>query len=168
MKDADYTEFVHARLESLRRLAYLLCGDPQRADDLVQEAITKLYTRWHRIAEVASPEQYLRKILIREFIDERRGSWAKVRLVARAPERRAQADDAESRLDLRAALMRLPGRQRAVVVLRFFDDLSVEQTAAVLGCSAGTVKSQTSDALAKLRRLLGEEMTAIGAWREAR
>ncbi|GIH07651.1 RNA polymerase sigma24 factor [Rhizocola hellebori] len=165
MKDAEYTDFVSARLESLRRLAFLLCGDAHRADDLVQQAITKLYVRWRKLADVANLDQYLRTILLREFIDERRRSWAKVRLVAQAPEAAARSDDAAARLDLRAALLQLPKRQRAVVVLRFLSDLSVDDTAAALGCSAGTVKSQTADGLAKLRRLLGDELIAVASGR---
>jgi RNA polymerase sigma-70 factor (sigma-E family) len=158
VKDAEYTEYVSARLESLRRLAHLLCGDPHRADDLVQQAITKLYLRWRKLADVVNLDQYLRTILLREFIDERRRSWAKVRLVAEAPDAAARAEDPAVRLDLRAALLRLPKRQRAVVVLRFLNDLSVDDTAQALGCSVGTVKSQTSEGLAKLRDLLRDEL----------
>jgi RNA polymerase sigma-70 factor (sigma-E family) len=161
VEDAEYTEFVSARLESLRRLAYLLCGDPHRADDIVQQAITKLYLRWRKLADVANLDQYLRTIVLREFIDERRRSWAKVRLVAQAPDTATRPDDPAARVDLRAALLRLPKRQRAVVVLRFLSDLSVEDTAQALGCSVGTVKSQTSEGLAKLRHLLRDELIAI-------
>ncbi len=161
MKDAEYLDFVTPRLESLRRLAYLLCGDPHRADDLVQQAVTKLYVRWRKLADVANLDQYLRTILLREFIDERRRSWAKVRLVAQAPETAARPEDPDGRLDLRAALLRLPRRQRAVIVLRFLSDQPVEATAQILGCSAGTVKSQTSDALAKLRHLLRDELMTV-------
>ena len=157
MKDAEYTEFVSARLPSLRRLAHLLCGDAHRGDDLVQQAITKLYARWRKLGDVVNLDQYVRTILLREFIDERRRSWAKVRLFTRPPETPAPVTDLADRLDLRSALLRLPPKQRAAVVLRFLYDMSVEDTAHALGCSTGTVKSQTADGLSNLRKLLPAE-----------
>jgi RNA polymerase sigma-70 factor (sigma-E family) len=161
--EAEYTEFVSARLETLRRLAYVLCGDIHRADDLVQQTITKLYLRWRSLSDVTHLDQYARKVLLREFIDERRRPWSKVRFFAQAPEAVSQAGDPSDRLDLRAALLQLPKRQRAAVVLRYLCDLSVEDVATILGCSPGTVKSQTSDGLASLRRVLGDELAPVTA-----
>ena len=159
-RDQAYVEFVTARLAALTRLALLLCGDPHRADDLVQQAITKLYLRWHRIDEVEHLDQYVRTILLREFIDERRLGWARVRLFAEPADRAVPVGaDPDDRMVLRAALAKVPRRQRAVLVLRFIYDLSVEETATALGCSAGTVKSQTSHGLAALRRHLAQ-----GGW----
>lgn len=155
-RDAEYTEFVSAQLTSLRRTAFLLCGDAHRADDLVQQAITKLYVRWHRTRDVVHLDRYVRTMLVREFLDERRLSWAKVRLFGHTPDERRQPEpNTELRLVLRAALEQVPRRQRAVLVLRFLCDLPVDEVAQLLGCSPGTVKSQTSHGLAALRRHLG-------------
>jgi RNA polymerase sigma-70 factor (sigma-E family) len=153
--EQEYVEYVTGRLPMLRRLAYLLCGDEHRADDLVQQAITKLYLRWDRVSAVEHVDQYVRAMLVRGFIDERRRSWARVGLVAHVPDTPVQPDErVEDWLVLRAALSRAPRRQQAVLVLRFLCDLSVEEVAAALGCTEGTVKSQTSRGLATMRRLL--------------
>jgi RNA polymerase sigma-70 factor (sigma-E family) len=156
-RDDDFTAYVQARLAWLRRVAYLLCQDWQRADDLVQTAITSLYVHWRRASTMESIDGYARTILVRAFLSERRGGWARrVTLVAQLPDPPAPVPDAAGALDVRAALASLPPRQRATLVLRFYCDLNVDQSARVLGCSAGTVKSQTAKALAGLRRSLGE------------
>lgn len=159
--DDGYTEYVSARLPSLRRLALLLCHDWQRADDLVQAAITRLYLRWPRAVCAQNLDGYVRTIVFREFLHERRSGWARrVSLAGELPEAPAAAADHDTALDLRAAIAALPPRQRAALVLRFYCDLDVNESAQVLGCSAGTVKSQTARALAKLRHTLGAELTA--------
>jgi RNA polymerase sigma-70 factor (sigma-E family) len=156
--DQAYVEFVTAQLAPLSRLALLLCGDPHRADDLVQQAITKLYLRWHRVDEIEHLDRYVRTILVREFLDERRIGWARVRLFAEPVDVAVAAgDDADDRMVVRAALAKVPRRQRAVLILRFIYDLSVEETATELGCTNGTVKSQTSHGLAALRRHLAQD-----------
>jgi RNA polymerase sigma-70 factor (sigma-E family) len=161
--DAEYVEYVTARLPALRRLAFLLCGDAHRADDLVQQAITRLYTNWHRARQVDNVDRYTRKILVRVYLDERRLAWSRVRLFREPPEPPWSVPDAgvEDREVLRAALGRLPRRQQAVLVLRFLLDLPVGEVAEVLGVTAGTVKSQTSNGLATLRRLLGSPALAV-------
>jgi RNA polymerase sigma-70 factor (sigma-E family) len=154
-RDEDFTVYVQARLAWLRRVGYLLCQDWQQADDLVQTAITSLYVHWRRASAMDSIDGYARTILVRAFLSERRGGWARrVTLASPLPERPGLAPDADDVLDVRAALAGLPPRQRATLVLRFYCDLNVEQSARVLGCSAGTVKSQTAKALAGLRRAL--------------
>jgi RNA polymerase sigma-70 factor (sigma-E family) len=155
-RDADYTEYVAARLSSLRRLAAVLCDDRQRADDLVQATLVKLYVHWGRVRAASHADAYARAVLVREFLHERRSVWVKrVRLSGRVTESPAAAVDQDAVLDLRAAVAALPARQRATLVLRFYCDLSVEQSAEILGCSPGTVKSQTSRALDAVRRALG-------------
>ncbi|WP_144122268.1 SigE family RNA polymerase sigma factor [Catellatospora sichuanensis] len=157
-RDAEYVDFVTGQLAPLRRTAFLLCGDAHRADDLVQQAITKLYVRWHRTREIERLDRYVRTMLVREFLDERRLSWAKVRLFGKTPDEARQPEpNTDLRLVLRAALAKVPPRQRAVLVLRFLCDLPVDEVAELLGCTAGTVKSQTSHGLAALRRHLGDE-----------
>ncbi|WP_290052367.1 SigE family RNA polymerase sigma factor [Amycolatopsis solani] len=153
----DFTEYVTARAGWLRKVAYLLCGDWHRADDLVQSAITRLYANWPRASRADNLDGYARRTLVNTFLAEQRTSWWKrVDLRGTEHERPAPGSDVEAALDLRAALDRLPARQRATVVLRYFGDLPVAETARALGCSEGTVKSQTSKAVETLRELLGE------------
>jgi RNA polymerase sigma-70 factor (sigma-E family) len=153
--EREYVDYVQARLPDLRRAAYRLCGDPHRGDDLVQQAITKLYVNWRRARSVVNTDAYVQRILVNVFLDERRLRWSAVSLFASVPEVAAPVDSlADDRTALRAALNRLPRRMRAVLVLRFLLDLSIEDTAGALECSPGTVKSQTSRGLAEMRRLL--------------
>jgi RNA polymerase sigma-70 factor (sigma-E family) len=151
-----FADYMSARMPSLRRLALLLCQDWHRADDLVQATMTRLYLRWERAAGADSIDAYVRTILVREFIRERRTNWARrVSVTDRPPDLPAPPPDREDFLDLRAAVAGLPPRQRAVLVLRFYCDMNVDECAAALGCAPGTVKSQTAKALAALRRVLG-------------
>jgi RNA polymerase sigma-70 factor (sigma-E family) len=154
-RDAEFTDYLEARLAWLRRTAFLLCQDWQRADDLVQAAAMRLYLRWARIRRLEQVDAYVRAILVREFLSEHRSGWAsRVSLPGRVPDAVVQAGDLDTALDVRAALARLPPRQRATLVLRFYCDLNVYQTAQVLDCSPGTVKSQTAKGLDALRRAL--------------
>ena len=155
--EQEYVEFTAARLPAMRKLAYLLCGDPHRAEDLVQQTFVKLYTSWRRARAVEHLDGYVRAMLVRAFLNERRRPWAtRVQLTDAVPERAVgHQPDVEGRTVLRAALNRLPPRQRAVLVLRFLCDLPIADVAELLGCSPGTVKSQTSHGLAALRRTLG-------------
>ena len=165
-RDADFTGFVESVVPSLRRLAYLLCHDWHRADDLVQATVTRVYVRWPGAAAADSPEAYVRAMLVREFLHERRTSWARrVDLTDEVPPQPAYPRDQDTAIDMEAALRRLAPRQRAVLVLRFHCDLSVEQTAALLGCSQGNVKSQTARALAALRRSLEPDSFALACSR---
>ncbi|GAA3398060.1 SigE family RNA polymerase sigma factor [Cryptosporangium minutisporangium] len=157
--DQAYREYAADRLPTLRRLAYLLCQDWHRADDLVQGALVKMYLRWERVVAATDRDAYVRAMLVRVYLSERRTGWSRrVVLVDAAPDDAAVADpDPASAMAVRSALADLPPRQRAVLVLRYYSDLSVDQTADALGCSAGTVKSQTAKAMASLRRALPDE-----------
>ncbi|MGV9350957.1 SigE family RNA polymerase sigma factor [Streptomyces spiralis] len=165
-REAEFREFAGSRADWLRKVAFLLCSDCHRADDLVQETFTKLYVHWPRMRRVENPDGYARKVLVNTFLAEQRSSWQRWR--ARHPDRpgtdsAAPPTDPEASLDLRQALAAIPPRQRATLVLRYYHDLSVEQTADVLGCSPGNVKSQTSRGLQALRRALGiRSVTATG------
>jgi len=155
-RDQEFAEYVSARLSTLRRLAYLLCQDRDRTDDLVQAAITRLYVHWGRARAVEHLDAYTRTVLVRVYLNERRSTWAtRVDLSRELPDTAAAPEDQDDALDLRVALATLPPRQRATLVLRFYCDLSVEQTATHLGCSTGTVKSQTAKGLQALRGRLG-------------
>lgn len=151
---AGFAEFVAARQMALSRTAYLLTGDHHAAQDLVQSALVKTAKHWSRLVANGDPEAYIRRAMVNEHT-----SWWRRRPpqpVEHVPERGTpdQTERADSRLALLAALGRLAPRQRAVIVLRFFEDLSEAETSEILGCSVGTVKSQTHDALARLRRAL--------------
>ncbi len=152
--DAAFTEFAAANRARLRSTAYLLCGDWDRASDHVQEGLIRVYVAWPRLVRHGRELAYARKAVISAFLDASRRRSSGERPVAAVPEA-AYADDLAGRVADRDALMaalgRLPGRQRACVVLRYFEELDVRETAAALGCSEGTVKSQTSRALASLR-----------------
>jgi RNA polymerase sigma-70 factor (sigma-E family) len=160
-RDAEFADYMSARMPSLRRLALLLCQDWHRADELVQAAMTRLYLHWSKAANAESIDAYVRAILVREFIRERQSGWARrVSLTDQLPDTARLIADHDGSMDLQAAVAGLPPRQRAVLVLRFYCDLNVDQSAQLLACTPGTVKSQTSKALASLRRALGRQSGA--------
>lgn len=147
-----FQEFVLARRRSLLRSAWLLTGDWHAAEDLVQTALMRCYPHWHRVA-ADNPDAYVRKAIANAHASLWRRSWRGERPTAELPDTPGSDEygGADTRRVLAAALGRLPARQRAAVVLRYYEDLSEADTAAALGCSVGTVKSQTSKALATLR-----------------
>jgi RNA polymerase sigma-70 factor (sigma-E family) len=148
----DFEEFVAARMSALLRTAYLLTGNHHDAEDLVQTALVKTVPHWKRIS--GNPEAYVRRILVHENISRwRRRKWREVS-PDQAPEAAAPAEPTAERLALQDALGKLAPRQRAVIVLRYFDDLTEAETARLMGTSVGTVKSQSRDALARLRTLV--------------
>ncbi|MFG1605739.1 SigE family RNA polymerase sigma factor [Actinoplanes sp. NPDC049265] len=157
----EFLAYVRGRAGALRRSAYLLCGDTHQADDLVQETLTKVYARWAGVARADNIDAYVHRILVRTFISERRRGWWKVRLFGEAlPDQARLGPGVEDREVVRAALSRLTSSQQAVLVLRFLCDRSVADVAALLGCSEGTVKSQTSHALTAMRKILGSREPA--------
>ncbi|GAB3433151.1 SigE family RNA polymerase sigma factor [Actinophytocola sediminis] len=165
MRKADedrFREFTREQAVPLRRTAYLLCGDWHLADDLTQQALIKLHGAWTRLKCEAQPVSYARKILLRCWLDERRRPWR--RAERRDGELPEQPDEslrpdirqelASLRAELFSTLSEIGPRQRAVLVLRYFESLSIAETADVLGCSEGTVKSQTTRGLAAARAVL--------------
>ncbi|MEU1601790.1 SigE family RNA polymerase sigma factor [Micromonospora matsumotoense] len=154
-RDTAFAAYFAARSEAMRGTAYLLCGDWHRAEDLVQTAFTKLYLVWNRVSRHEVLDAYVRRILVRTFLDERRrGWWRRERVGGEQTDRPTPPEAPETRLVLLQALAAVPPRQRAVLVLRYWEDQSVEEVAALLGCSAGTVKSQSARGLDTLRGLL--------------
>jgi RNA polymerase sigma-70 factor (sigma-E family) len=150
-----FRDYVVVRSAALVRSAWLLTGDEGTAQDLVQTALAKTWSRWERLARQDSPDAYVRRAMVSTFLNWKRRKWNGELAFATLPDRAQGRDmfaDVDERTLLRAALRTLPRRQRAVLVLRYFDDLTEAQAAAALGCSIGTVKSQTSKALATLRR----------------
>ena len=158
--EQEFTEWATGCQRALLRSAYLLTGDLHRAEDLVQAALLEVFRRWPRLRDRADPVGYARKTVVTTHLNlVRRLSWREVP-VASFPDDGAAASDGHDgtvqRLALRAALLRLPPRMRAVLVLRYFDDLSEQDTAAALGCSQGTVKSSASRGLARLREVIDQ------------
>ncbi|MEZ0106100.1 RNA polymerase sigma-70 factor (sigma-E family) [Catenulispora sp. EB89] len=165
----EFSEYAAARQNHLLRTAYLLCGNWHGAQDLTQTALLNLCKAWNRARRADSVDAYAHRTLVNAFLRGQRKlrREREVRAAALSGTDRLTraADDRnrpETRLALLSALDRLPARARAVVVLRYWEDLSVEATAATLGCSTGNVKSQSSRALARLRTLLGDEFSAYG------
>jgi RNA polymerase sigma-70 factor (sigma-E family) len=166
-QNAEFTEYMSARMASLRRLALLLTQDWYRADDLLQAAMTKAFVHWAKAAAADNTDAYVRTILIREFVQERRAGWAwRVTLTDQPIETAAASADHDGALDLWAAVGALPARQRAVLVLRYYCDLNVDQSAHALGCTPSTIKSQTAKALATLRRVIDPGSDVLAASRQ--
>jgi RNA polymerase sigma-70 factor (sigma-E family) len=152
----SFDDFVASRSPALWRSAYLLTGDRHKAEDLLQIALVKTWRRWPRIARDGAVEGYVRRVLVTTYTDWWRRRWNAEVPAARLPDLPTESgpdspEVAAIRHDVLAALARLSRGQRAVIVLRYFDDLTEQQTATALGCSVGTVKSQTSRAMAALR-----------------
>ena len=160
--ESEFREFVESRSPALRRSAYALTGDLDVAEDLVQNALVKLVRRWHK---VDNPEAYVRRTMYHDHASRwRRRKVIREDTVA-APPDRAVTDGAgrvDDRLALREALLRLTARQRAVLVLRYYEDLPEREVAEIMGCTVGTVRSQTSRALARVR-VLAPELAADAA-----
>ena len=154
--DADFAEFVEARWGSLYRLAYLLAGSSAAAEDLLQTSLEKAYVHWARIGQMDYAEAYVRRILANTLVSGQRRAWTRERASDRLPD--IAGDSIElpvlDRSLLWPLVCALPTRQRAVVVLRYYEDLSEAQIADALGCAPGTVKSQASAAIAALKRAL--------------
>ncbi|GIH14404.1 SigE family RNA polymerase sigma factor [Rugosimonospora africana] len=161
--EREYGDYVEARAARLVRFAYLLCGDWHRAEDTVQNALTKLYLAWPRLTRTTAVDAYVRRIVLRVLADEGRlARFRRERPHDTLPEPPAAPDATDTlgeRIAVIEALRLLPPRQRAAVVLRFWEDQSIEQVAEALGCSIGTVKSQTTRGLQALRGLLGDRVS---------
>lgn len=177
MKSKDeegFREFVASRMNSLRNLAYVTCGDWYAADDAVSNALAKLYPRWGRLER---PDLYAQTMVFRAAIDEtRRPWWRRERSAGDSLPEVAAADPSgvtDERLRVRTALQAVPAQQRAVLVLRFYLGMTAEEAADVLGIRAGTVRSQTARGLAKLKTSLGtaegdvtREVDQTNQWKE--
>jgi RNA polymerase sigma-70 factor (sigma-E family) len=150
--DRDFREWAAARLPALLRYAHVLTGNPHRAEDIVQTALAHTLAAWPRVRRKDNPENYVRRAILRLVINSGRLS-RREHITGRPPEMTApdRIAGADERMVMWAALATLPPRQRSVVVLRYYEDLTEAQIAEILGCSRGTVKSQASKALAKLR-----------------
>ncbi|MGP3916723.1 SigE family RNA polymerase sigma factor [Nonomuraea sp. 10N515B] len=156
----DFTEFVVGRSDSLIRLAYVLTNDQHAAEDLLQTALAKTARHWRRIRD--NPEAYVRRIMYHEQVGRWRSRrWDRESVVPAPPDRAAddRTHEVETRITLAQALRILPARKRAVLVLRYYEDLAESEVAKIMGCSIGTVRSQTHQAVTRLRELIGETVT---------
>jgi RNA polymerase sigma-70 factor (sigma-E family) len=163
---AAFAEFASARSAALFRAAYLMVGDHALAEDLLQEALTKTYVAWPRLRDVNNAEAYTRKAITTTAISWwRRKSWQNEKPRGDLPDlgHAGHGDDIAQRDWLWRELQSLPPRQRAAIVLRYYEDLTEAQTADALGCSVGTVKSQVFDGLKKLRQALGTEVLLVSS-----
>ena len=151
--DVEFVAFVADARHRLRRVAYAMCGDWHHAEDIVQTALVKVYAQWSRVDSAKGPWSYARRAVVNAAIDESRRPWRRERSADCPPDRAVPEpgglDDA-----LLEALSGLPARQRAAVVLRYIEGLDIDATAEVLGCSTGTVKSQSARGLDAMRRRL--------------
>jgi RNA polymerase sigma-70 factor (sigma-E family) len=161
--DTSYVEFVTGRWPALFRLSYLLTGAHEPAEDLLQSVLMKAYASWGRIHRMESPDAYIRRMLVNGAISAGTRGWRREHPTEQVPET-ARAGHEQGYVD-RAALwpvvQTLPPRQRAVVVLRYYEDLSEAQTAEVMDCAVGTVKSQVSQGLRRLREQLGADAARL-------
>jgi RNA polymerase sigma-70 factor (sigma-E family) len=157
--EREFVAFYQDRGAHLRNTAYLLCGDWHLAEDLTQITFTKLYRSWERIDRHDTLDQFARKVLLRAFLDERRRAWRREYPTEPGSTEldTATHDTSGTDSDLHAALVQLPKRRRAVLILRFWADMSVEQVADAMQCSTGTVKSQTARGLTQLRELINSK-----------
>jgi len=155
-RDAEFCEYVAGRGERLRRFAYLCCGDWHHAEDAVQTALLRLYRAWPRVRS-STVDAYTRRIVVNILISEsRRLRFRRERVTDVLPETTARPDGTADRVTLVDALLNIPVRLRAAVVLRYWEDLSVEETARILGCSGGAVKNLSMRGLAALREQLAD------------
>jgi RNA polymerase sigma-70 factor (sigma-E family) len=165
-RDDEFASYYAARAAAVRNVAYLLCGNWHTAEDLTQTAFVKLYRAWSRVSQSESLDGYVHRVLVRAYLDERRRPWRREEPVEPGPalDRAWNAPSGDDRLFLLKELAAMPPRQRAVLVLRFWLDLSVAEVAEMLGCAEGTVKSQTVRGLASMRTRLGAgaELTTEG------
>ncbi|MEU0515671.1 SigE family RNA polymerase sigma factor [Amycolatopsis sp. NPDC006125] len=153
--DGEFSAYFARSVRALRTTAYLLCRDWHRAEDLAQAALLKLYLAWPRLSHHDALDAYARRVVVRTFLAEnRRVRFRREHLTDAPPEPLSPEPDVEQSVVLADALAAVPPRQRAVLVLRYFNDLSVDETARTLRCSAGTVKSQAARGLATLRQHL--------------
>ncbi|WP_316528483.1 SigE family RNA polymerase sigma factor [Kitasatospora brasiliensis] len=155
MREADFEAFAATRWRRLVRTAYLLTGDHHEAEDVVQATFAKVFRNWSRISRLDEPDAYVHRALVNNNLSRHRRRRVRQLLVPVLPDRAHGADGGQREVEERSALLQalaeLPQRQRAVVVLRYWEDMSERQVADVLGCSPGNVKSQASRGLAKLR-----------------
>ncbi|RCW47098.1 RNA polymerase sigma-70 factor (sigma-E family) [Halopolyspora algeriensis] len=164
-EEQEFAEYFAARREAVRRMAYMMCGDWHRADDLAQTAFIALHRRWRKVRDKGSLDAYVRRTLTRAVIDESRRPWRRERAVEVLPDTPSDSEDVATsvatRRTLMAGLRKVPPKQRAVLVLRYLEGLDVAGVAEIMKCSEGNVKSQSARGLETLREALGDEFDHV-------
>ncbi|MFJ2864375.1 SigE family RNA polymerase sigma factor [Kitasatospora sp. NPDC087314] len=161
-QEDEYLEFVATRAKALYRSAYVLAaGDSHLAEDLVQETLSRVYVHWNRVAGADNPVAYAQTVLVRTFLSLRRRRSTGERPIANMPDGAASGPDTALRLTLLDALGQLPPRDRAVLLLRYWEDRSIEETARMLRLSSSAVRSQGTRALGRVRALLGDSLSDL-------
>jgi len=158
---AGFREFASARATQLFRLAFLLCNDWHEAEDLVQTTLTKVFVSWGRLRGISSADSYARKVMLNAFLSQRRLKRSGELPTADFQDLPAPGADADLRMTLLTALRGLPPRTRAVVVLRYVEDRSVESVATLMNATPAAVKSLNTRGLAQLRELLGADQDLL-------
>ncbi len=159
--EAEFSAYVAARRPQLYRTACLLCGDPHRAEDIVQDALVRLYAAWGRVQRMDNVDAYVRRIVVNAHYSDRRRPWRREAAAEPSEVPLTAGFSVEDADAVQSALRTLPVGQRRVIVLRQIWNLTIEETAAELGISPGTVKSQSADAVAALRRALAADFTPV-------
>ncbi len=168
--EEEFTEFVAVSGARLRRTAFMLCGNWHTAEDLTQTALVKVFASWRRIGRAQAAHAYAERTLVNTYLAGRRTKSAREVVTCQLPEHAVESTSPDLRLVVLDALAQLGPRSRAAVILRYWEDLSVDQVAALMDCNAGTVKSLCSRALDRLRPLLGdavpgsEQSSPPGKW----
>jgi RNA polymerase sigma-70 factor (sigma-E family) len=157
--DEEFVEFAEIASPQLRRTAFLLCGNWHTAEDLVQTTLARVFVSWRKIRRRDAARAYAARTLVNTYLAEKRSKRSAEILTDRFPERPVEPHAPETRIVVLSVLATLPPRARAVVVLRYWEDLSVDQVAAMLSCSPGNVKSLAAGALSKLRAAVDEDLT---------
>ncbi|AUG78968.1 RNA polymerase sigma24 factor [Kitasatospora sp. MMS16-BH015] len=161
-REDEYLEFVAARAKALYRSAYALAaGDAHLAEDLVQETLSRVYVHWHRVGAADSPAAYAQTVLFRTFVSLRRRRSTTERPTGYLPDGEAVGPDSALRVTLLDALAQLPPKDRAVLLLRYWEDRSIEETAEMLRLSSSAVRSQGTRALTRVRALLGDSLADL-------
>jgi RNA polymerase sigma-70 factor (sigma-E family) len=161
--EEEFVDFAAAAAPRLRRMAFLLCGDWHASEDLVQTTFAKVFVSWRKIRRQDAGHSYASRTLVNTYLADKRLRRSEEILTSKPPERSIQPSAPETRIVVLNALATLPPKSRAVVVLRYWADLSVDQVADMLGCSPGNVKSQSARALSKLRTMLDDIATDPGS-----
>ena len=172
MDDLVFSDYVAARRPQLFRTACFICGDPHRAEDIVQDALARLYAAWDRVERMDNIDGYVRRIIVNAHLSDRRRPWRRERVAEPSDMPRDVPLEPgfamEDAAVIRSAVMALPVGQRRVIVLRHIWNLTIQETAAELGISPGTVKSQSADAVAALRKTLAPSFGAARGQEEVR
>lgn len=172
MDELGFSDYVTARRPQLFRTACFICGDPHRAEDIVQDALSRLYAAWSRVERMDNIDGYVRRIIVNAHLSDRRRPWRRERVAESRDVSRDMPIEPgfafEDAAVIRSAVMALPVGQRRVIVLRHIWDLTIQETAAELGISPGTVKSQSADAAATLRKALAPSFGVTHGQEEVR